>query len=143
MKHLSHIPSSYVTYIVLAIGTLTTLTLVLNSEWNLQTVTLICALVGPLVYLALKAEGARTELNELHRLQAAYDQLDNQAKLIIRTDLELHHTQEALDRRLTSLMSLHRFGRQLEVSLRPDEVFSKLDDATVINFGFSKGLLGM
>ena len=143
MKRLSLLPPSYVTYIVLAIGTLTTLLLVLNSEWTLQSLTLIAALVGPLIYLALKAEGARTELNELHRLQAAYDQLDAQAKLIIRTDLELHHIQEAMDRRLTSLMSLHRFGRQLEVSLRPDEVFSKLDDATVINFGFSKGLLGM
>ncbi len=132
------------TYIILAIATLMTLLLTLGSAWVVQSWGIIATfvVVGSLVYLALKVESARLELNELRRLRAAYDQLDKQAKLIIRTDLELHRTQEELDRRLTSLMSLHQLGRQLEVSLRPEEVFSKLDTATVMRFGFSKGLLG-
>lgn len=130
-------------YIVLATGTLAALILALGTAWGFLSLVMIAVLVASLVYLALKAEGARIELAELHRLRAAYDQLDEQAKLIIRTDLELHRTQEELDRRLVSLMSLHRLGRHLQVSLRPEEVFSKLDGATVMNFGFSKGLLGM
>ena len=104
---------------------------------------LFIGFVGSLLYLLLKIEQARRQLGNLQRLQAAYEQLDQQAKLIIRTDLELHRTQEELDRRLASLMSLHRLGQQLQVSLQPDEVFSKLDASIVTNFGFAKGLLGM
>lgn len=133
----------YATYIVLAIGTLAALILTMASPWSTASLGMLIALTIALAYLALKAEAARHQLGELRRLRAAYDQLDQQAKLIIRTDLELHRTQEESDRRLASLMSLHRLGRQLAVSLRPEEVFSKLDGATVMNFGFSKGLLGM
>ncbi|MBI4003687.1 MAG: GHKL domain-containing protein [Candidatus Omnitrophica bacterium] len=80
---------------------------------------------------------------ELRRLQEAYNQLDQQAKLIIRTDFDLHRIQEELDRRLAFLMALQRLGRQLQVSLHPAEVYSKLDAESVTNFGFTKGLLGL
>lgn len=80
---------------------------------------------------------------ELRRLQEAYNQLDQQAKLIIRTDFDLHRTQEELDRRLAFLMALQRLGRQLQVSLHPAEVYSKLDAESVTNFGFTKGFLGL
>ena len=132
------------TYTVLFIALLTALALVVGSNVGWPSVFwMIGILIGSLVYLALKAESSRRQLDDLHRLRAAYDQLDQQAKLIIRTDLELHRAQEELDRRLASLMSLHQLGRQLQVSLRPDEVFGKLDATVVTNFGFSKGLLGM
>ena len=103
----------------------------------------VCVLALGVAYLALKVYTAGRKLGELHRLQAAYEQLDRQAKLIIRTDVELHRTQEELDRRLASLMSLHQLGQQLQVGLNPEEVYSKLDAAVVTNFGFSKGLLGL
>lgn len=132
---------SFSTCIALLVGALATALLTLLSGWH--TVLLGLVVTGSLSYLAVKLEGTRRQLGELHRLRAAYDQLDQQAKLIIRTDLELHRMQEELDRRLASLMSLHHLGRQLQVSLRPEEVFSKLDAAVVTKFGFSKGLLGM
>jgi len=94
-------------------------------------------------YLASKAELFRRQLGDLQRLRAAYDQLDQQAKLIIRTDLELHRAQEELDRRLASLMSLYQLSRQMQVSLRPEEIFAKLDAAVVTSFGFSKGVIGL
>jgi len=133
----------YLIYVVFTIGVLATLLLTLGGAWAPQAAGMTLTLLGALGYLAFKAETARRKLTELHRLQAAYDQLDQQTKLIIRTDLELHRTQEELDRRLASLMSLYQLGRQLEVSLRPDEVFSKLDASVVTNFGFSKGAIGM
>jgi signal transduction histidine kinase len=128
--------------LVLVIGVMTA-TLVAVSTDATTTVFGLVGLFGCLAYLALQAKRAHRQLSELHRMRAAYEQLDQQAKLIIRTDLELHHAQEELDRRLASLMSLHRLGQQLQVSLRPDEVFTKLDVPTVTNFGFSKGLLGI
>ena len=135
------------TYFVLAAGILAAISvafmLFLNSSWTIQSISMVVTLLGSLVYLAVKTELSRRQILDLLRLRDAYDQLDQQAKLIIRTDLELHRAQEELDRRLASLMSLHQLGQQLQVSLRPEEIFSRLDAAVVTNFGFSKGLLGM
>ncbi len=137
-------------YIVAFIGMMATLVVTLAFDWSLQSFGMAAVLFISLLFLAAKAESARRQseasrrqLQDLDRLRVAYEQLDQQAKLVIRTDLELHQTQEELDRRLASLMSLHQLGRQLQVSLRPDEVYSKLDAAIVTNFGFAKGLLGL
>jgi len=135
--------ASYITYLVLVIGTVATLALTLAAEWSANSAGMIVVLVGSLVYLAIKIEGTRTQLGELGRLRAAYDQLDQQSKLIIRTDLELHRTQEELDQRVTSLTALHQLGRRLQVNLRPEEVFRQVDQATVTSFGFANGLVGM
>ena len=126
------------------IGALSSAVLGLSSNGPLTPlgVAALLVIVGSVSYLALQVEGYRRQANDLNRLRAAYDQLDQQAKLIIRTDVELHRTQEELDRRLASLMSLHQLGRQLQVNLRPGEVFGKLDPSLVTSFGFSKGLLG-
>jgi signal transduction histidine kinase len=136
--------------VVLLIGLAATLVVTLAFDWSLHSLGMALVLTASLVFLAVKAhlakrqtEAVRRQLSDLNRLRVAYDQLDQQAKLIIRTDFELHQTQEELDRRLASLMSLHQLGRQLQVSLRPDEVFSKLDATIISNFGFSKGLLGL
>ena len=94
-------------------------------------------------YAARKTVQSYRQSNELRRLQEAYNQLDQQAKLIIRTDFNLHRTQEELDRRLAFLMALQQLGRRLQVSLRPSEVYSKLDADSITHFGFSKGALGM
>ncbi len=131
------------TYVALFMGVVIAFMATIGAEWSAWSIAMALMLLFPLLYLAIKAEWARRQLGELQRLRLAYDQLDQQAKLVIRTDLELHRTQEELDRRLASLMSLHRLGRQLQVSLRPEEVFSKLDASIVTSFGFSKGLLGM
>jgi len=124
------------------VGALTAALLMVGLDWSTRFLGLI-VMLGTLGYLALKMEQAHRQLADVHRLRDAYDQLDRQAKLIIRTDLELHRTQEELDRRAASLMSLHQLGRQLQVSLRPEEVYGKLHPSIVTNFGFSKGLLGM
>ncbi len=124
------------------IGALTAALLMLATDWSTRFLGL-AVILGSLTYLAAKMDQFHRQLSDVERLRAAYDQLDQQAKLIIRTDFELHYTQEALDRRLASLMSLHQLGRQLQVSLRPDEIYGRLEAAVVANFGFSKGLLGL
>lgn len=129
--------------IVLILSVLTTVLLTLWSGWSLTALGMMVVILASLGYLAVQVESNRVQTEQLRRLQAAYDQLDQQAKLIIRTDMELHRTQEELDRRLASLMSLHELGQHLEVSLRPEEVFEKLSASIVSHLGFSKGLLGM
>ena len=133
---------AYLTYIVVAIGVLAALGLAIGSMSVAGALPMVAILLIALAYLAVKVERARRQTSEFQQTRSAYDQLDRQAKLIIRTDLELHRAQEELDRRLASLMSLYRLSQQLQVSLRPEEVFQKLDASVVTNFGFSKGLLG-
>ena len=130
------------TYLLLLLSLLSTLLLALGHTWDLLTVLSVGVLLASLGYLTLKTGGG-SQSGELTRLRSAYDQLDQQAKLIIRTDLELHRAQEELDRRLASLMSLHRLGQQLQVGLQPAEMFGKLDGSVVENFGFEQGLLGV
>ncbi len=125
----------------LTIGTLSLAILLISPTWPIVTLSAI-VILGSLMYLALQLDSTKLEESEMHRLRGAYEQLDQQAKLIIRTDMELHRAQEELDRRLASLMSLHHLGQQLQVGLRPEEVYGKLDPSTVTNFGFAKGLLG-
>jgi len=98
---------------------------------------------GITIYWLTQVKDHAQQTEELTRLRAAYDQLDQQAKLIIRTDFELHRTQEALDRKLASLIALHELGQQLRISMRPDDVYKKLNAQLVASFGFSKGLVGM
>ena len=137
------------TYLAFAAGLLALFLLIFHIHWAVDGL-MILALIGSLLALAQEVlafarrlERSRRELAEVERLRDAYDQLDRQAKLIIRTDLELHRTQEELDQRLASLMSLHQLGRSLQVTMRPEEVFGRLETTVVTNFGFSKGLLGM
>lgn len=127
---------------VLAIGVLAAATLAMMSGTTSASIMMAGVLVAVLCFLAAKTQGTQRQAENFGQLQSAYEQLDRQAKLIIRTDLELHRAQEELDRRLASLMALHELGRQLQVSLHPDEVFTKLEATTVTQFGFSTGLLG-
>ncbi len=130
------------TILVLLSGVISLAVLMLSSAWPLTTFSLF-SLLGALLYLALKVETHHPPQHELDRLRTAYDQLDQQAKLIIRTDLELHQKQADLDRWLASLMSLYRLGQQLQVKVQPEEVFAKLDSSVVTSFGFSQGMLGL
>ena len=123
---------AYLTYLVLAIGTLAiamlAFTLISSSSWTVQSISMATTLFGSLLYLAIKSEFSRRQIRDLLRLRDAYDQLDQQAKLIIRTDLELHRTQEELDHRLASLMSLHQLGQQLDAG---DQVLGGLAEKVV------------
>lgn len=110
---------------------------------SLTDIALLAAGLLPAALLAVKMLQYHRQSTELTLLQEAYHQLDQQAKLIIRTDFDLHRTQEELDRRLAFLMALQRLGRQLQVSLHPAEVYSTLDAQSVTHFGFTKGLLGL
>ena len=100
-------------------------------------------ILGCVFYLSLTADQLDQRIQALRPLQAAYDQLDQQAKLIIRSDLELHRIQEELDRKLGAVMALHELGQQLRVSVHPDEIYGTLTPQLVTTMGFSKGLLGV
>ena len=101
------------------------------------------ALLGCIMFLAFTADRLEQQVRGLQPLQAAYDELDQQAKVVIRTDLELHRIQEELDRKLDAVVALHALGQELKVTVQPNEVYGKLTAHVVTTLGFSKGLIGL
>ncbi len=84
---------------------------------------------------------------ELRELKAAYDkimgsfnELDEQAKLIVKTDLELNKAQEELDRRLKGLNTLQNLARNMRTSLDENEAFQRINPQLIAELGFSRML---
>ena len=79
--------------------------------------------------------------NLLAQLNASFNHLDQQAKLIVKTDLELTKTQEQLDRRLDGLDALQKASRLISTTLDEKEIFSRLEESLTVDTGFEKILI--
>ena len=71
------------------------------------------------------------------KLMRSFNELDEQAKLIVRTDLELNKAQEELDKRLNGINALQRASRQISQALNETEIFQKLNPLLFEELGFS------
>ncbi|MDD5292570.1 MAG: histidine kinase dimerization/phospho-acceptor domain-containing protein, partial [Candidatus Omnitrophica bacterium] len=79
----------------------------------------------------------------LQELQKAYEALDSQAKLIIKTDLELHKTQSELDKKISSLYTLQKISHILSTTLDENEIFQKISEEHITELGFDRALVFM
>jgi len=101
-----------------------------------------------LVLLAYLAELSR-ERNEqigkmqraLDKLRNAYNELDDQAKIIIRTDLELNRTQEELDKKINGLYTLHELGKLISSTLDVQKLFAQITEPLILKLGFEKAMI--
>jgi len=75
------------------------------------------------------------------KLKKSFNDLDEQAKLIVRTDLELNKTQEELDKRLGGLDALQKISRLISTTFDESEVFALLQQALITNLEFEKNLI--
>ena len=81
------------------------------------------------------------ELNKIiAELKKSLDEMDEQAKLIVRTDLELNKTYEELDRRLNALYALQRISRELSRTLDQNQIFGVFRQEHLQEIGFEKML---
>ena len=96
-------------------------------------------------YLTAMNEGERTKRKgverEIVRLRLAYDELDGQAKIIIKTDLELTRTKEELDKKIEGLYALHELGKTISVTFNEDELFAFITGSLIFKLGFEKGII--
>ncbi|MCM8813100.1 MAG: ATP-binding protein [Candidatus Omnitrophica bacterium] len=112
---------------------------------------IVVKLIGGLILLVLLAylgEMMREEHNEiakmqraLDKLRSAYSELDEQAKIIIRTDLELNKTQEKLDKKLTDLYTLHELGKIINSTLDIEHLFAQITEPLILKLGFEKTMV--
>lgn len=103
-------------------------------------------LFGSIFYLSIiieRQKKARLELqHSLDKLKAAYQDLDEQAKIIVKTDLELSKTEEELARKIDGLYTLHELGRTISATFEPEELFRRIQEEGFISkLGFEKGLV--
>jgi signal transduction histidine kinase len=77
----------------------------------------------------------------LVKLKKSFNDLDEQAKLIVKTDLELNKAQEESDKRLTGLEALHKNSRLISTTLDENEIFHRLNESLQASLGFDKILV--
>jgi|GEM_PF-684035 len=96
-----------------------------------------------LVFLSLiiQYELERRRAQELDHLKTAYDAFDEQAKLIIKTDLELNRTQEELDKKVQALMTLQAWGQRTRALTNLEALLTQFDEPLVTQLGYDKGFL--
>lgn len=74
-------------------------------------------------------------------LENALRDSDEQAKLILKTDLELTTTQEELDKKIISLYTLQKISNEITTTLDEEEIFKRLNKPYIVELGFDKCLL--
>src|SRR5208283_5062779 len=106
-------------------------TTTLETLWTLGVI--IFLLLGVTTYLfyamSTKEDLLKKMKEEFEKLMRSFNDLDDQARLIVRTDLELNKIREEMDKRLNGLNALQRTSRQMSQALNENEVFQKIPPA--------------
>ena len=79
---------------------------------------IFCLIVASLgIVLLSKVQKLKEKDKQVDVLKNSLEEMDEQAKLIMRTDMELNKTQEELDKKVTGLYTLQRFSRAISTTL--------------------------
>ncbi len=98
------------------------------------------AVIVLVLVLVFKMERVKELTAELARLKRAFDDLDNQGKIILQTDLELHRAQEELDKKVSGLIALQDLTRLISTTLDAEEIFRKIEEKHISQIGFDKAV---
>lgn len=117
----------------------------LSSEYliNIIGVASLAIITSLSIFLALKIERVKQLQDIVEKLKKSLDEMDEQAKLVVRTDIELNKTQEELDKKITGLYALQRLSRAISTTLEESQIFKMMETASLEDLGFEKacGLL--
>jgi len=91
----------------------------------------------------IEIEERKRKVSEVafEKLRQAYNELDEQAKMIVRTDLQLNKTQQELDKKINGLYTLHELGRNINMTFDVEEVFKSVKENFIHRLGFEKFLI--
>jgi signal transduction histidine kinase len=78
--------------------------------------------------------------DEAEKLRKSLDDMDEQAKIIVRTDMELNRIQEELDKKVSGLYSLQKLSRLISMTMEEGQIFEKLDPECLGGLGFERAL---
>ena len=101
----------------------------------------ICLIVVILgISLLFKIQRLRELGDKINALNLSLEEMDEQAKLIMRTDMELNKAQEELDRKISGLDTLQKLSREINTTLEEKQIFKKIDNKYLEELGFEKSL---
>lgn len=102
------------------------------------------ALIGVIAIVAL-AITLFSKIQRIFQLQSlidnlkkSLDEMDEQAKLVVRTDLELNKTQEELDKKVTGLYALQSLSRAISTTLEENQILNMIEVSYLEDLGFEK-----
>lgn len=76
----------------------------------------------------------------IDRLEESLNEMDEQAKLIVRTDMELNKTQDKLDKKITCLYALQKLSRTMSTTLEENQIFKSINAGNLEDIEFEKAL---
>ncbi len=88
--------------------------------------------------LFFKIDQGKRIQDTLNKLKRSLEEMDEQAKLILRTDMELNKTQEELDKKIIALYALQRLSRTISTTLEVSQIFKSMEAASFEELGFEK-----
>ncbi|HAH21587.1 MAG: hypothetical protein A2Y00_05705 [Omnitrophica WOR_2 bacterium GWF2_43_52] len=91
--------------------------------------------------LMLKSQRIQQLSQTMRYLKKSLEEMDEQAKLIVRTDLKLNKAQEELDKRVNGLYAMQRISQELSKTLNQDEIFRRINQEHITNIGFQKAII--
>lgn len=93
----------------------------------------------PLALMLLYKIQAMDQLRaQAHGLKKSLDDMDEQAKLIVRTDMELNKIGEELDKKMSGLYALQSLSRLISMTLEEDQIFKRIQPEYLKELGFEK-----
>jgi len=113
----------------------------LNTVVNLLGAITVLGVVALVILLITKLEEVKQLKTSLEKLRRAFDELDEQAKLIVKTDLTLNKTQDELDKKITGLYTLQRVSRLISTTFDENEILRRIDESLISDLGFEKSAI--
>ena len=108
---------------------------------NLFTIlSLLIVIVSLAIVLMLKIDKIKKLQTMVDKLKKSLEEMDEQAKLIVRTDIELNKTQEELDKKITGLYALQRLSRIISTTLEESQIFKVIESTSFEDLGFEKAI---
>ena len=92
------------------------------------------------VSLLNKIQRLKESSDKITALNLSLEEMDEQAKLIMRTDMELNRTQDELDKKISGLDTLQKLSREISTTLEEEQIFKKINNQYVEELGFEKSL---
>ncbi|MBI4706831.1 MAG: HAMP domain-containing histidine kinase [Candidatus Omnitrophica bacterium] len=110
----------------------------LDNLFSILNILLVIGIAALAILLILKLEKLKQLQATNQGLKKSLNEMDEQAKLILRTDIELNKAQEELDKKITSLYALQRMSRAISSTLEENKIFKIIESTGIEDFGFEK-----
>lgn len=98
----------------------------------------LITIISLVAFVISKMERIKEQSSLIESLRKSLDEMDEQAKLIVRTDIELNKTQEELDKKIAGLYTLQKLSRAISTTLEGNQIFKMIEADYLENLGFEK-----